>query len=153
VATDKWQTITEYEITKGMSPLKQPLSQFKVSSCATFGTSNPSDKAIPNSIAWLTLHKENIQHLEDYCAEFLIHAADNEGLQAGIDEKLVTHLSQVCTIPVTYAGGGRNLQDLDRVKELSAGKVDLTIGSALDVFGGSGVRFEECVEWNRVHGS
>jgi phosphoribosylformimino-5-aminoimidazole carboxamide ribotide isomerase len=45
------------------------------------------------------------------------------------------------------------LQDLDRVKELSGGKVDLTIGSALDVFGGSGVTFEECVEWNRVYGA
>jgi len=50
---------------------------------------------------------------------------------------------------VTYAGGGRNLQDLDRVKSLSKGRVDLTIGSALDVFGGSGVMFEECVNWNQ----
>ena len=50
---------------------------------------------------------------------------------------------------MTYAGGGRNLQDLNLVEELSGGKVDLTIGSALDVFGGSGVKFDECVEWNR----
>jgi len=69
-------------------------------------------------------------------------------LQKGIDEKLVEKLSQWCSIPVTYAGGGRNLEDLDTVKRLSNGKVDLTIGSALDVFGGSGVTFEECVQWN-----
>ncbi|OAX79383.1 1-(5-phosphoribosyl)-5-[(5-phosphoribosylamino)methylideneamino] imidazole-4-carboxamide isomerase [Emergomyces africanus] len=84
--------------------------------------------------------------LEPYCSEFLIHAADVEGLQQGIDEALVSKLAEWCTIPVTYAGGGRNLGDLDRVKSSSAGKVDLTIGSALDIFGGSGVTFAECVE-------
>ena len=59
------------------------------------------------------------------------------------------NLAQWCSIPVTYAGGGRNLQDLEYVKHLSNDRVDLTIGSALDVFGGSGVTFEECVEWNK----
>jgi phosphoribosylformimino-5-aminoimidazole carboxamide ribotide isomerase len=101
------------------------------------------------SLQKLIHHLESIKSLEPYCSEFLIHAADNEGLQKGIDEKLVEKLAQWCSIPVTYAGGGRNLQDLDNVKRLSDGKVDLTIGSALDVFGGSGVTFDECVEWNR----
>ena len=87
--------------------------------------------------------------LEPHCSEFLIHAADYEGLQAGIDEDLVRKLSQWCTIPVTYAGGGRHLGDLDRVAELSDGTIDLTIGSALDIFGGSGVKFTDCIEWNR----
>ncbi|CAD0048214.1 unnamed protein product, partial [Aureobasidium pullulans] len=82
-------------------------------------------------------------------AEFLIHAADNEGLQQGIDELLVRKLSEWSSIPVTYAGGGRNLQDLELVESLSGGKVDLTIGSALDVFGGNGVKFDECCEWNK----
>lgn len=91
----------------------------------------------------------SIKSLEPYCSEFLIHAADNEGLQKGIDEQLVEKLAQWCSIPVTYAGGGRNLQDLDNVKNLSGGRVDLTIGSALDIFGGSGVDFEKCVEWNK----
>ena len=59
------------------------------------------------------------------------------------------HLAQWCSIPVTYAGGGRTLEDLDRVKQLSKGKVDLTIGSALDCFGGSGVKFDDCVQWNK----
>jgi phosphoribosylformimino-5-aminoimidazole carboxamide ribotide isomerase len=79
----------------------------------------------------------------------LIHAADNEGLQKGVDEKLVERLSQWCSIPVTYAGGGRHLEDLENVKRLSNGKVDLTIGSALDCFGGSGVKFDDCVVWNK----
>lgn len=91
---------------------------------------------------------ESIALLEPHCSEFLIHAADNEGLQQGIDHDLVAKLSEWCSIPVTYAGGGRNLQDLDLVKYLSKGKIDLTIGSALDVFGGSGVKFEDCVKWN-----
>ncbi|ESA43285.1 phosphoribosylformimino-5-aminoimidazole carboxamide ribotide isomerase, variant 2 [Neurospora crassa OR74A] len=94
-------------------------------------------------------HTESIKALEPYCSEFLIHAADNEGLQKGIDEKLVQRLSEWCSIPVTYAGGGRNLEDLETVKRLSGGKVDLTIGSALDCFGGKGVTLQECVEWNR----
>lgn len=92
---------------------------------------------------------ESIKSLEPYCAEFLIHAADNEGLQRGVDEKLVQRLSEWCSIPVTYAGGGRHLQDLENVKRLSNGKVDLTIGSALDCFGGSGVKFDDCVAWNK----
>jgi phosphoribosylformimino-5-aminoimidazole carboxamide ribotide isomerase len=92
---------------------------------------------------------DSIRQLEPYCSEFLIHAADNEGLQRGIDERLVEKLAEWCSIPVTYAGGGRNLADLDRVKELSRGKVDLTIGSALDCFGGSGVKLDECVKWNQ----
>src|SRR5271154_7631867 len=92
---------------------------------------------------------ESIRSLEPYCSEFLVHAADNEGLQKGIDEQLVEKLAQWCSIPVTYAGGGRNLQDLELVRRLSNGRGDLTIGSALDIFGGSGVTFEECVRWNQ----
>ena len=91
--------------------------------------------------------------LEPYCSEFLIHAADNEGLQSGIDEALITALASYgLPIPITYAGGGRCLEDLDRVKELSSGRVDLTIGSALDVFGGQGVKFVDCVGWNERQG-
>nr|POE56666.1 1-(5-phosphoribosyl)-5-[(5-phosphoribosylamino)methylideneamino] imidazole-4-carboxamide isomerase [Quercus suber] len=77
---------------------------------------------------------------------------DAEGLQAGIDERLVTLLGQICSIPVTYAGGGRHIQDLELVERLSGGKIDLTIGSALDIFGGKNVTFEECCEWNRGRG-
>lgn len=57
-------------------------------------------------------------------------------------------LAQWCNIPVTYAGGGRSLEDLDKVERLSNGKVDLTIGSALDIFGGTGIKFQDCIDWN-----
>ncbi|KAF5864921.1 Enzyme that catalyzes the fourth step in the histidine pathway [Aspergillus alliaceus] len=95
--------------------------------------------------------KESISLLEPYCSEFLIHAADVEGLQQGVDEALVSKLSEWCSIPVTYAGGARNLEDLEKVHSSSQGKVDLTIGSALDIFGGSGVTFDECIQWNKAH--
>lgn len=92
--------------------------------------------------------QQTLQQLGEHCAEFLIHAADVEGLQAGIDQELVKMLGQHCSIPVTYAGGARSLDDLKLVHELSNGKVDLTIGSALDIFGGEGVTLEECIQWN-----
>ena len=93
---------------------------------------------------------EAINLLQPYCSEFLIHAADNEGLQKGIDEELVGNLGRWCSKPVTYAGGGRTIEDLEKVRKLSEGKVDLTIGSALDIFGGMSVQLIECVEWNRM---
>jgi phosphoribosylformimino-5-aminoimidazole carboxamide ribotide isomerase len=92
---------------------------------------------------------ENIGLLEQYCSEFLVHAADAEGMQQGVDEQLIKYLAEICNIPVTYAGGARNIDDLGLVERISGGKVDLTIGSALDIFGGKGVTFEECCEWNR----
>ena len=92
---------------------------------------------------------ETLKELSTHCAEFLIHAADVEGLQAGIDEALVSHLGKHCTIPVTYAGGARSLDDLKRVHALSNGRVDLTIGSALDIFGGRGVTLDDCIKWNK----
>lgn len=94
------------------------------------------------------VNAKTLTELSKHCAEFLIHAADVEGLQGGIDEELVSLLGLHCTIPVTYAGGARSLDDLELVKKLSNGKVDLTIGSALDIFGGTGVTLDECVTWN-----
>ena len=100
------------------------------------------------TVTELAVNEQTLQELSSHCAEFLIHAADVEGLQAGIDEDLVRLLGEACPIPVTYAGGARSLEDLKRVDELSGGEVDLTIGSALDIFGGSGVTLKECIEWN-----
>lgn len=101
------------------------------------------------TVTELAVNAETLDALSSHCSEFLIHAADVEGLQAGIDEALVQLLGDACTIPVTYAGGARSLEDLKRVHELSRGKVDLTIGSALDIFGGKGVTLEECIRWNQ----
>ena len=91
---------------------------------------------------------ETLYKLSKHCAEFLIHAADVEGLQAGIDEDLVRALGQYSPIPVTYAGGARSLEDLELVDTLSNGRVDLTIGSALDIFGGEGITLDNCISWN-----
>ncbi len=86
------------------------------------------------------------------CDEFLVHAADVEGKCEGIDANLVRFLGEHCPIPVTYAGGVNAFGDLQAVHDLSAGRVDLTIGSALDLFGGNRVRYADCVRWNRQQG-
>jgi phosphoribosylformimino-5-aminoimidazole carboxamide ribotide isomerase len=74
---------------------------------------------------------------------------DVEGLCRGIDSELARQLGQWSPVPVTYAGGANSLADLELVTRLGDGKVDLTIGSALDIFGGNGVTYAECVEFNR----
>jgi phosphoribosylformimino-5-aminoimidazole carboxamide ribotide isomerase len=74
---------------------------------------------------------------------------DVEGLCRGIDPDLVRLLAEHSPLPSTYAGGARSLEDLQTVEELGRGRVDLTIGSALDLFGGSGVRYADCVAFNR----
>jgi phosphoribosylformimino-5-aminoimidazole carboxamide ribotide isomerase len=94
------------------------------------------------------INQQTISQLEQHCAEFLVHAADIEGLQAGIDQELVQRLGEICTLPCTYAGGAKSVDDLQLVNTLSNGKIDLTIGSALDIFGGSGVTLDECLNWN-----
>ena len=66
-----------------------------------------------------------------------------------LSKELVAFLGQHSPIPCTYAGGGRSLEDLQRVQELSQGRIDLTFGSALDIFGGKGVKFDDCVAWNQ----
>lgn len=94
------------------------------------------------------INKETLLELSNHCAEFLIHAADVEGLQGGIDEDLVSLLGKHAYLPMTYAGGARSIGDLEKVRILSNGKVDLTIGSALDIFGGQGVTLDACIQWN-----
>lgn len=93
--------------------------------------------------------EDTLAHLARYCDEFLVHAADVEGKQQGMDDDLIRFLSAHSPIPVTYAGGAKSLQDLQHVKEISGGKIDLTIGSALDLFGGKGVKYDDCVKFNQ----
>ncbi|EDR06630.1 uncharacterized protein LACBIDRAFT_236329 [Laccaria bicolor S238N-H82] len=108
VAMNKWQVITDMEVSQG-----------------------------------------TLDMLSEYCSEFLVHAADVEGLCQGIDEDLVRKLGEWVKIPTTYAGGARDISDLDLVDRLSEGRVDLTYGSSLDIFGGSQVSFEELVQKSR----
>lgn len=100
----------------------------------------------------LKVSRETLERLAPYCAEFLIHAVDVEGKCEGIDEALVCRLAEWSPLPVTYAGGARGIGDLERVDRLSEGRVDVTIGSALDLFGGRGARYEDCVAFNRRSG-
>lgn len=95
----------------------------------------------------MVLAKDVFAMFEQYCSEFLVHAADVEGLCQGIDQELVAKLAQWATVPVVYAGGARSASDLDLVDRLSQGRVDLTYGSSLDIFGGE-VKFSDLVEWN-----
>lgn len=97
----------------------------------------------------LTISRESLERLAVSCAEFLVHAVDVEGLCQGIDEGLVLRLGKWAPIPTTYAGGATSLADLEKVAALGEGKIDLTIGSALDIFGGNGVRYEDVVAFNR----
>ncbi len=92
---------------------------------------------------------ETLEKLSEWCAEFLVHAVDVEGLCRGIDKELVAKLSKWSPIPATYAGGANSLADLEEVTQLGQGRVHLTIGSALDIFGGTGVRYEEVIAFNR----
>ena len=97
----------------------------------------------------LLVDTATIVELANYCSEFLVHAADVEGKCGGVDEQLVEFLGVHCPIPVTYAGGARSFEDLAVVDRLSGGKVDLTIGSALDLFGGIQIQYSDCVAWNQ----
>jgi phosphoribosylformimino-5-aminoimidazole carboxamide ribotide isomerase len=97
----------------------------------------------------LTLSRETLERLAGFCDEFLIHAADVEGLCRGIDLPLVQKLGDWTPIPTTYAGGARSLADLEQVTQIGKNRIDLTIGSALDIFGGTGVHYEEIVRHNR----
>ena len=97
----------------------------------------------------LALGREVLERLASACAEFLIHAVDVEGLCRGVDEELVARLGEWTPLPMTYAGGARSLADLEEVSRLGKERVDLTIGSALDVFGGTGVKYADCVAFNR----
>ena len=97
----------------------------------------------------LVVEEATLKKFSGHCAEFLIHAVDVEGLCRGIDGELVEKLGRWTPIPTTYAGGANSLADLELVTQLGAGKISLTIGSALDIFGGSGVRYEDCVKFNR----
>ena len=95
---------------------------------------------------------QTLADLAAFCDKFLVHGVDVEGKRMGIEEDLVVMLGEKCPIPVTYAGGVRTLADLDRVKALGKGRVDLTIGSALDIFGGD-VPYRNVVAWQRRQGA
>jgi phosphoribosylformimino-5-aminoimidazole carboxamide ribotide isomerase len=99
----------------------------------------------------VTVSKEALDFFADFCTEFLVHAVDVEGKCAGIEADLARKLVNWATIPTTYAGGVRSLADLEQLNELGKGRLDATIGSALDIFGGSGITYKEAVDFHNQH--
>lgn len=92
------------------------------------------------------LCSDTLDKLSKYCSEYLIHAVDVEGKAQGIEEELVQILADWGKIPMTYAGGVGSFQDLLKLKELGKDKLDVTIGSALDIFGGNMI-YEEVISF------
>ncbi|XP_057967897.1 1-(5-phosphoribosyl)-5-[(5-phosphoribosylamino)methylideneamino] imidazole-4-carboxamide isomerase, chloroplastic isoform X2 [Malania oleifera] len=93
------------------------------------------------------LDEKILEFLAIYADEFLIHGVDVEGKKLGIDEELVALLGRHSSIPVTYAGGVTVMADLERIKVAGNGRVDVTIGSALDIFGGN-LAYKDIVAWH-----
>ncbi len=89
--------------------------------------------------------REVLEELTSYCDEFLIHAVDVEGKASGIETPLAELLSSLEDFPVTYAGGVGSFRDLEELRRAGKGRLDVTIGSALDLFGGS-MPFEQVLE-------
>lgn len=87
-----------------------------------------------------------MQELGASCAEFLVHAVDVEGKAAGIDTELAGLLAEFTDCPITYAGGVGCYEDLARLYEAGKGRLDVTVGSALDLFGGP-MEFESVLKY------
>lgn len=96
----------------------------------------------------LVIGLEELDRLALWCDEFLIHAADVEGKCQGVDLELVRLLGQWDGCPVTYAGGVSGMEDVRMIEAVGEGRLDVTVGSALDLFGGDRVRYEEVLNWN-----
>ena len=92
------------------------------------------------------VNEETLKELSGSCSEYLIHAVDSEGRKAGIDEDLARLLSSFDGCPVTYAGGVGSLQDLEKLDRAGKGRLDVTVGSALDLFGGN-LSYKEAVRF------
>jgi len=99
---------------------------------------------------WQKITKVNITHealdyFAEFCDEFLIHAVDVEGKQNGIEEELLRYLASWNRIPITYAGGVRSLNDMRLISDIGDNRIDVTVGSALDLFGGK-LNFKDAVK-------
>ena len=94
----------------------------------------------------VALGEKVLTELSGHCAEFLVHAVDVEGKAGGIEDALVSLLGAFDGIPVTYAGGVGSFSDLRKLKELGRGRLNVTIGSALDLFGGE-MKYEEVLKF------
>lgn len=78
-----------------------------------------------------------IRMLSRYCAEFLVHAVNVEGTGTGVDQELLRLLALDCPVPITYAGGIASMEDIRAIRDIGKNKINFTVGSALDLFGGT----------------
>lgn len=97
----------------------------------------------------LVLGPEILNRLAGECSELLIHAVDVEGRQGGVDAALIERLAAWTPLPTTYAGGVRSLADVHLVRSLGRNRLDVTVGSALDLFGGTGIAYRDLVALDR----
>lgn len=93
----------------------------------------------------VAVEPEHLDYLCSFCSEFLIHAVDVEGKSSGIEAPLVRLLGEWSKIPITYAGGVHSWNDIKTIKHLGNSRIDFTVGSALDLFGGSGLKYDDLV--------
>lgn len=96
----------------------------------------------------VVVNNQTLEDLSLFCDEFLIHAADVEGKCAGVERDLIKMLGTIETVPVTYAGGVRNIADLECIEQVGGGRLDATIGSSLDIFGGTSITYDEAVAFH-----
>ncbi|AES63938.1 1-(5-phosphoribosyl)-5-((5-phosphoribosylamino)methylideneamino)imidazole-4-carboxamide isomerase [Medicago truncatula] len=95
----------------------------------------------------VSLDAKVMEFLANFADEFLVHGVDVEGKKLGIDEELVALLGKHSPIPVTYAGGVTVMDDLERIRTAGMDNVDVTVGSALDIFGGN-LAYKDVVAWH-----
>ncbi len=126
-------------------------------SCRYLGKENVPEGAEPGyyivTDRWQKFTSEKVSlklldKLSQYCDEYLIHAVDVEGKQSGIQTELVALLGEWGKLPITYAGGVHDFTDLEKIKELGREKLNVTIGSALDLFGGN-LKYKEVLEFTK----
>ena len=96
----------------------------------------------------MELNRETLEKLADSCCEFLVHAVDVEGKCSGIDEELLNLLAENSPLKCVYAGGISSLKDIVSIENAGKGMVDYTVGSALDIFGGT-LSYKKVVDHQR----
>lgn len=99
----------------------------------------------------VTVTRQSLDYFSRFCCEFLVHAVDVEGKCDGIETELAGYLGQWSPLPTTYAGGVKNIADLHEINRLGHSKLHATVGSALDIFGGTSMTYAEAVAFHKAH--
>lgn len=93
----------------------------------------------------VTMTLDIMKELGSYCDEFLVHAVDVEGKARGVETELASLLGEYKGNPVTYAGGVGSMKDIEDLRKYGKDRLDVTVGSALDLFGGN-ISFSELIK-------